>query len=804
MSEQNHTTYSEPVETSAFSIHDLLRMMLDNWYWFVLSVFLCMGCAYLYVASSQKIYNRTATILVKDSRKGGESDLATFADLTGFSSRRNVDNEIYVLQSRRLMEQVVRELNLTVNYTTRIGLRTRTLYRQSPIDVTFVNANDKESFGFDVTVHDDRVTVTEFVQRDLEPEMGGQTVAGRLGDTLTTPVGQIVVNGTLYLSDDFRNRKINVTKSTLRGATSAYRQHVQSSVVNKMSSIITLSMRDVVPQRAEDVINALIHSYNNDAIEDKRAIAKQTSQFINARLGIISEELGDVDKNIESFKQRNNIYDLSTEATRLLSESSKYKGESLTVDNQIAMAQYIKDFLIDEEKNSSLIPATAAMVNAVIARQIGDFNEMVLQRDKLLSEGSVNNPTVQSLNNALKASRNSIIASLDSHIRALQIQSEALRKEERYANTRIQNASAQEKEILSSIRQQKVKEELYLYLLQKREENELALEVVEPNARIIDEAYGPLIPIYPKPLMIFIMAFIFGLGIPFAIIYLLEVLDTTIRGRKDIEKYVNVPFLGEIPQHVGAASRGIVVRENGRDPVSEAFRILRTNMNFMNVNRNGELKVILLTSSNAHAGKTFVSTNLALTLALAGKKVLLADIDLRRRSLSKVMGHGKDTKGITSYLSGMTKNIDDVIRSTSLHPNLDVLYAGVQPPNPAELLLSEQLDLLIRELRGKYDYILLDSVPAMAVADAMIIDRLCDLALYVVREGLLDRRQLPDIERLFQEKKFHNMCLVLNGATVKRSGYGYGYGYGYGIDDRSTTIRKPFISRLKDWFNKSR
>ncbi len=319
---------------------------------------------------------------------------------------------------------------------------------------------------------------------------------------------------TLYLSDDFRNRKINVAKSTLRGATTAYRQQVQSSVVNKMSSIITISMRDVVPQRAEDVINALVYSYNNDAIEDKRAIAKQTSQFINSRLGIISEELGDVDKNIESFKQRNNIYDLSTEATRLLSESSKYKGESLTVDNQIAMAQYIKDFLINEEKNSSLIPATAAMVNAVIARQISDFNEMVLQRDKLLSEGSVNNPTVQSLNNALKASRNSIIASLDSHIRALQIQSEALRKEERYANSRIQNASAQEKEILSSIRQQKVKEELYLYLLQKREENELALEVVEPNARIIDEAYGSQIPIYPKPVMILIVAFIFGVGIP--------------------------------------------------------------------------------------------------------------------------------------------------------------------------------------------------------------------------------------------------------------------------------------------------
>lgn len=229
-------------------------------------------------------------------------------------------------------------------------------------------------------------------------------------------------------------------------------------------------------------------------------------------------------------------------------------------------------------------------------------------------------------------------------------------------------------------------------------------------------------------------------------------------------------------------------------------------MNFMNVNQTGEQKVVMITSSNAHAGKTFVSTNLALTLALAGKKVLLVDIDLRRRSLSKVMGHGKDTKGITSYLSGATKNIDDVIQSTSLHPNLDVLYAGVQPPNPAEMLLSEQLDRLVRELREKYDYILLDSVPAMVVADALIIDRLCDLTLYVVREGLLDRRQLPDIERLFREKKFRNMSLVLNGTTFKRTGYGYGYGYGYsyGINDQNPQLQKPFIARLKDWFIKSR
>ncbi|MBQ8307544.1 MAG: chromosome partitioning protein ParA, partial [Alistipes sp.] len=312
MTEQNHIPTQEPVETPLFSIHDILKLMLSNWYWFVLSVTLCVGCAYLYIASTQKVYNRTATILVKDSRKGGDSDLATFTDLTGFSARRNVDNEIYILQSRRLMEEVVRQLNLTINYTTRAGLRTRTLYRQTPIEAEFINANNYEGLAFSVLLEGgNQISLSDFQRRDITSVESDQVIQGRLGDTLSTPVGRLVIKPTFYFSEQYAGREIQVKKSPLNLCTAAYRSAVQSSVVNKMSSIITLSMRDVVPQRAEDVINSLIAAYNNDAVEDKRAVAKQTASFIANRLGIISQELGDVDQDIQEFKRSNNIYDLS-------------------------------------------------------------------------------------------------------------------------------------------------------------------------------------------------------------------------------------------------------------------------------------------------------------------------------------------------------------------------------------------------------------------------------------------------------------------------------------------------------------
>ena len=332
--------------------------------------------------------------------------------------------------------------------------------------------------------------------------------------------------------------------------------------------------------------------------------------------------------------------------------------------------------------------------------------------------------------------------------------------------------------MLSKARQQKVKEELYIYLLTKLEENSLAGATAESNARIIDKAYGSNKPISPKRRMTIAVALLLGLATPFIILYLREIMNTSVRSRRDLDEALTIPFLGDIPEHSSHLDHPIVVRDESRDAISEAFRMIRTNLSFMAVDR--PIQVIMFTSSIPHSGKTFVSSNLAMTLTTSGKRVLIIDIDLRRRTLSKILGHRNDRRGLTSYLSGKITSLDGIISPSGIDENLDIIYAGPQPPNPAEMLMSSHIDDLFKELRSRYDYIILDSVPAMAVADAMIIDRLVDLTVYVIREGHLDRRHLPEIEKLYREKKFHNLSTILNGVTTRKRAYGYGYTYGYG------------------------
>ena len=777
--------------SGSINLHDIIRMVVLNWYWFVLSILVCIGAAYYYLAKTPKIYSRTTTILVKDSRKGGDIELSAFSDLSGFQSRRSVDNELFILQSRRLMTEVVRRLNLSVNYSVRERLQDKDLYGQAPIEVDFVNDNDNQALSMSITpLGEEQIRLSQFQDGFVTKQESRSVITAQYGDTIPTPVGQVVVRKTLYMNDAYNGVPIRVSKSSLKATTDAYRSAVKCDVTNKQASVVTISMNNTVPKRAEDVLNTLIDAYEKDAIDDKRRVSVTTADFIKERLEVIGQELGDVDKDIEDLKKDNRMVDITSEAARSVTESSQYKAEGLSLDNQINVAEFIRSYLNDPSKAGEFIPAMASVTNAAVAAQIEEYNASILQREKLLENSSENSPVIRDLDNLLAAVRRSIIASLDSHISTLEIQRDAMRREEEIANRRISTMPSQEKVILGITRQQKIKEELFLYLLNKQEENQLNFAIAESNSRTIDLAYGSSVPVSPRPTMILAIAFVVGIAIPFGLLFLISMLDTTIRGRKDIEDNLSAPFLGDIPYREGENQDAIVVRETGRDALSEAFRILRSNMTFMGVSAGKEIKSILFTSSNPHAGKTFIAMNLAMTLAMAGKRVVLIDLDLRRHALSKLLGHGKTRNGLTGYLAGTISDIDELIAKTNYHENLDVIYAGVQPPNPTEMLLSDRLDKLVAELRNKYDYIFLDSTPAMSVADAVISDRLSDLCIYIVREGVLDRRQLPDIERLYREKKLHNMCIVLNGSRSRRHGYGYGDEY------RDESYRK----RIKNFF----
>ncbi len=572
------------------------------------------------------------------------------------------------------------------------------------------------------------------------------------------------------------------------------------------------------------MINTLISVYNTDAINDKNQIVMNTSNFINDRLIVIEKELGDVDSDIESYKREHQLTDISSETGMYLQTSSQYRQEGLSLENQLSLAKYIKNYLTDPGKSSDLIPANTGISDVNIESQIGEFNEMLLKRDKLISNSSSKNPVVQDLNNSLIAMKQTIIRSVDNLIVGLNIKIKNIRAQEEQTSRRISAVPTQQKEVLSVERRQKIKEELYLYLLNKREENELTQRMTESNARIIDPAAGsnaPVAPksmmillasivlgcaipagvlwllavsdtkvrsrkdveggsnapVAPKSMMILLASIVLGCAIPAGVLWLLAVSDTKVRSRKDVEGVLSVPFLGEIPMRDKKDKSEVVVHENGRDSVSEAFRIVRTNMDFMRV-KDKKMQVVMFTSFNPGAGKTFVSMNLAMSFALTHKKVVLVDLDIRKGTLSSHV-HVSD-KGVTNYLSGRIDNVDEIIRQNELCDKLDIIHAGPVPPNPAELLLGDRLETLIAELRKRYDYIILDNVPAGVVADAVIVNRVADLTIYVVRAGRMDRRALPEVEKLYQEGKLRNMSLILNGTVYKHGAYGYRYGYGYG------------------------
>jgi capsular exopolysaccharide synthesis family protein len=686
----------------------------------------------------------------------------------GGIGRRSVDNEVYIFESRHLMAQIVQRLDLMTRYTIDNGLSTKDLYLNTPAIVHFVEdgENIKGAFKYELR-ENNQVYINNFRDSDFE-------CVATLGDTIATPLGKLVIEATPH-SSSFINKRINVSHNTLNNTVEQYRKKLKCEIKNKQASVITLTMSDVVAKRAEDVINGIIEAYDADAIEDKQAISHLTKRFIDDRLTTLSQELNLADDDIATFKKSNHLYNLPNQATLSAQEIQELKREGLSLEANLEVANYIYDYTSTAPR-LSLIPASVVSPGGSatpLASQIESYNRSLLEYQRLLSESSESNPTIIDLKAQLIAVRDIILSSLKSHIDGLKLQINSVEREYKRADNRLEQTPSKEKELLSKTRQQKVKEELYIYLLTKLEENALTGATAESNARVIDFAYGADKPVSPRLMIVYILALMMGCFIPFAIIYLREILNTSVRSRHDVEKALTAPYLGDIPLSQRRTPSMVQVKEDGRDTLSESFRILRTNLSFMSVNHT--VKVIMLTSSIPHSGKTFVATNLAAMLAMGSKKVLLIDMDLRRRTLTKNLGHRNDRRGLSALLSGKFDSVNDIISKSEIDSRLDIIFAGPQPPNPSEILMSQRLDSLLSELRECYDYIIIDSVPALSVADAIITDRLVDLAIYIVRQGNLDRRQLPDIEQLHTSGKLHNMCVVLNGTTYSKHSYNYNY-----------------------------
>ena len=773
-----------------FSTQDIVRLILPNWYWYLVSLILFVGGALLYLKITPPEYMRTATLLVKDSRKGSGWEVTAFSDIVGSTGHHSVDNELHIIKSRRLMESVVERYDLTTEYTTKQGLRTIDLYGQSPMLVEFIEPANKATGRFKCRVKNDgSVEVYDF-----DNDATFSAIAAP-GDTIATPLGNIVLKATPYAD---KHRELTVTKRSLNDMVEEYRSRLKCDIANKQASVINITITDEVPRRAEDIINGIVEAYNLDAITDKREVSRLTKQFITERLITLGTELNMADEEVANYKTSNHLYSPADEATLGIKEAQELRNSSLTLEANLEMARYILGYVTATEE-LRLVPASTVLATGAsqaLTSQIEAYNNKLLEYQRLASKEHDNNPMLIELRAQLIALRSTIISSLDSHIATLMLQIEQITREQTTADNRMEATPHKERELQAMIRQQRVKEELYIYLLTKLEENALAGATAESNARIIDVAHGSDKPISPQPVYVYIIALIAAMVIPFAILYLCEVLNTKVRTRHDIEEVISAPFLGDIPYHSGRHERGIVVGEHSRDTVSEAFRMLRANLSFMAISKS--INVIMVTSSVPHSGKTFVSINLAATLAATDKRVVIVDLDLRRRTLTKQMGHRNDRRGVTSYLTNKIASLNDIIIEDAIE-GVDIIFSGPQPPNPAEIVISTRMEEFINGLRQHYDYVILDSVPILAVADAVVIDPLVDLTLYVIRQGRLYRDQLADIERMHTEKRIHNLGVVFNGVRESKHGYGYGYGY---YEDEELSPAKARIKRFFALFKK--
>lgn len=774
------TNPSSRKNDTGINLVDLLAYFASKWKWFLLSVLVCGGIAWYHYARSPLVYFRSATVIIKDpSNKTSTTGLDRFDNII---NKVNVANEILQFRSKKLMREVLQRLHADISYQLEDGLRSNELYNQSPVLLSFPDALPEQHFAFTVTLKDKKsLVLSDFTGIDVKSDF---TV--EMYDTVTLSRGmRVVATPTNYYSDSWTGTPIRVAKLPMESMVNYYKSALGIQQEEEESSILTLALKDGSAARAEDILNTLINVYNEEAIKDKNQVAVNTADFINDRLIIIENELGGVESELETFKQRNQIVDIASSAGMYMSESQKYNTDALELETQLRLANFIKDYLTDPAKETDLIPSNTGIGDMNIESQINLYNTAKLKRDHLIDDSSANNPVVLELNNSLRAMKQNIIRAVDNMIVSLNVQRSDAQSREMRAQNRITSIPTKERKMLSIERQQKVKEALYLFLLNKREENALSQAMADNNARVIDGAEGGNSPISPNRNRILLLGLLVGLAIPSLACLGILFLDTRVHSRKDFEDIVSVPYLGEIPQDKEAGklneqeSPFLLAKEQRDSTVSEAFRILRTNMAFM-ARKDLPQQVIIFTSLNEGAGKTFISKNLGMSLVLAKKKVILIDMDIRRGTLSRQLHLHKT--GLSNYLADATLSAEDIIQHQD---GFDIIAAGAIAPNPAELLMDERLDKLVTELRRRYDYIVVDSVPVGIIADATISNRIADLTIFVARAGRLDRRQLPEIEQLYKENKLHNMALVLNGADLHRrygyyGYYGYSYKYGYG------------------------
>lgn len=774
----------------SFSLSEIWNVFLGSWKWFVVSVVVCVGVAALYCLCIEPTYKQSASVMIKEDGKGGTSamDVASaFSDMGFGTAKSDVNNEVEVFKSTDVIFETIKRLNLDVKYATDGGFHRNTLYGATcPIIASMSSVKDDESCSFEVELKDNGTV--QISDMKYNKEESSDVYTGKLGQPIKTIAGNVVImKSSMATKKDATATRIYVAKLKSEAAVAAAVANLDVQTNSKQNSVIDISYTDVNMNCAKDFISTLIAVYNEHWVEDKNQIAVSTSKFINDRLRVIESELGNVDADISSYKSANMVPDVAAAGAMYMQESSEATQNLMSLNNQMYMAKTIRSGITSSTDVNSfrLLPANSGIENTGVEKQIDDFNKMLLQRNNYVANSSTENPYVKDLDAKLIAMRQAIAQSLDYVVTSLGSQIQSLKGYNARALSGIQANPTQAKSLLSVERQQKVKESLYLFLLQKREENELNQAFTAYNTRIVSNPHGSSIPVAPQKGKILMMAFVLGLAIPAGVIYGMNMLNTKVRGRKDVDNALTLPMLGEVPdvspkrnfweKAPAHAKQSIVVESGNRNIINEAFRILRTNMKFV-IDKDKNKNVVAVTSYNPGSGKSFISLNLAESFSIDKQRVLIIDADLRHASVSKAIGF--DNIGMSHYLSGQVDSVDKIVKYSEKW-GLWYLPVGAIPPNPTELLHGNRFADLLDKLRGEYDLILIDCPPVNVVADTSIIDQFADVTMFVIRAGLFERSMLPVLENDYRNSKLKNMMLVLNG-TGTGSGYRYGYSYGYG------------------------
>ena len=785
----NNSTSNMPLTiNNAFKIEDFMIVLLANWYWIVLSVVLCVSAATFHLLRTTPVYTRSTSLLIKNDDSAGGSLQQEFKELGITPSLSNINNEILILSAPVIMEETVRRVHADIEMRVKEDLHYVPLYDKSPVKLLLPEMPETSSCSFKMKLRKDKTAeLYDFSTSHGLVEKSQVVAFGTIG---RTPVGKVVIQATEFWDKNYFADEIVVTKYPLKSIAGSYSGRLNIALVDKESTVLDITLTDASRQRADDVLYKLIEVYNEQWMKDRNRVAESTYQFITDRLANLSKELGDVDQQISDYKSNTLLPDVDAAASMYMSESAKNNDAIISLHNQITMASYIRKYLADMSHPGKYLPTNVGIGQTGVEQMIAAYNARVNEYNALLKNSSENTPAVQEISADLALQRTTILHSLDNLIAQLNTQVQAWEKTETQTNKKLATAPQQVKQLLSVGRQQKVKEALYIYLLQKREENELSKTFTAWNTRIIQPSGGSNAPSGPNKQKTLLIAFCIGLAIPISILFLRENFDYTVRGRSDIEQ-LGLPLLGEIPALMQDrpwwkplkknVQRLIYVEPNSSDLINESFRILRTKLDYFLGSIGTNSKVVMLTSFNAGSGKSFISANLAMAIGLKNKRVIAIDLDLRHCSLSNILNQPK--KGLTHYLGGIEDDVESLIMHDAIHQGVDILPVGIVPPKPTELLLSDRLTTLIEHLRDSYDYVILDCPPIDIVADTIIVKKLVDVSVFVVRAGLMDRRLLKEVQTLYNENTYKNMALLLNGTKYVSSRYGnyrYGYGYGYG------------------------